>query len=142
MRAFLLCWGESYEVRNQWIIQRPALKFIRETQRMISPLLKCGPTPTGPLLRKACALGLRPDVAPQWISDFCQARILGPVAIQWKGSLADKTVALLEYSGEPMGIRTISELLGPSHNIGSLWNFLAREKRIRRVKRGVYALRT
>ena len=140
MRGFLLwLWG-SYEVRDEWVIKRPANQAIRETQRVTRVLLRGGPASTEELIEKVCALGFRKDMSLQWVSTFGQVRVLGSAAIRWEGSLADKATAILEFQGVPMSREGISELLGPDHCIRTLGNYLSSDKRFRRLGRDLFGL--
>ena len=141
LRAFLLWRSGSYELRNGWMIKQPAARYIRKTRIVGNSLLRRGPASADQLIAKVCALGFRRDVVPQWVSAFGQVRILGSVAVRWRGSMADKAVALLEYQGGPMSRRGISELLGFPHSIMALSNCLSADERVERLKRDVYALR-
>jgi Sigma-70, region 4 len=140
MRAFLLWWGGSYELTNEWMIRQPAARYIRKTRIVTNSLLKPGPAPADQLIGKVCALGFRRDVIPQWVAAFGQARILGSVAIRWKGNLADKAIALLEFQREPMGREHISVLLGPDHCIRTLSNYLSTDDRFKRVGLNLFGL--
>ena len=141
LRAFLVSQGGSYELRDGWMIKRPAARYIRKTRIVTNSLLRRGPASADQVIAKVCALGFRRDVTPQWISAFGQVRILGSAAIRWRRSMADKAVALLEYQGEPMSRRGISELMGFPHNITALSNCLSMDDRVERIRRDLYGLR-
>lgn len=141
MRTFLFGWGTSYELRDEWIIRKPVARHISKTQSITRSLLKKGAVPAEQVTSRVVALGIRQDVVRQWISRFGQARFIGSSAIRWKGTLADKAVALLGYAKEPMTNQGISELLGPSHSIESLNNYLSVDHRFERIRRGLYRLR-
>jgi len=140
MRGFLLWLCGSYEVKEEWVIRRPASQAIGETQRVAKSLLRDGPTSTERLIEKVCALGLRKDISREWVSTFGQVRVLGSVAIRWEGTLADKATAILEFQKEPMSRERISELLGPDHCIRTLSNYLSTDERFKRLGIDLFGL--
>jgi len=128
-------------MKDKWVIQQPANQWIEKTRRMTKSLLRRGPASTEELLERVCAVGLRKDVARQWASEFGQVRLLGPVAIRWEGSLADKTAAILEFRREPMSRTRISKLLGPDQSVRTLSNFLSKDQRFKRLGLDLFGLR-
>ena len=140
MRGFLLSLCGSYQVKNEWVVKRPANHWIRKTQRVINSLLRGGPASSEELVEKVCALGFRKDVTRQWVSTFGQVRVLAPKAIRWEGSLADKATAILEFQREPMSKERISELLGPDHCTRTLSNYLSTDERFKRFGLNLFGL--
>jgi Sigma-70, region 4 len=140
MRCFLLWLSGSYEVTDEWVIKQPVNQSIWKTQRVTKSLLGRGPASSEELIGNVCALGFRKDVARQWVSKFGQVRVLGPMAIRWEGSLADKATAILEFQSEPMNKGRISELLGSDHSIRTLSNYLSADERFKRFGPDLFGL--
>ncbi len=139
-RALLWLAG-PYELREDWLIRRPAAEVIDETKEVLRIATSHGPTPVEGVVDALTLYGIPPAQAREWIVSVSAYRIEDDLVFSWSGSMADKAVTILSIDKRPMTAEELHERLGGKASVRGLANQLSVDPRVKRTGVRHYGLR-
>ena len=101
-----------------------------------------GPIPEAEALDVLGELGVPEEDRPEWLAVVCHCRVIDGQAIRWRGSLADKSAAVLAMRGEPLTSDELAAILGPDTNYRSMIGQVQGDDRFMRRALKLYGLRS
>lgn len=138
----LLSVAGPYAIHDEWLIREPASDMIAHTSRKLDERLAEALLPLPDARNILADAGVPTSDHRAWLERVCKCRVIDETVLPWRGSMADKTVAILQLRGEPLTGDEIANALGPATNYRSMINQIQADSRFLRRGLKLYGLRS
>lgn len=139
---FLLQLSGPWHEHEEWLLHDRRRTLPSESREILDSRLADGPIPQTEAHEILGQLGVPGDDQADWLAVVCQCRVIDGQVIRWRGSMADKAIAILVLRGEALTGDELAEAIGPDVNYRSMINQVQADERFMRRGLKLYGLRS